>query len=113
MKFLLIISHDDQFSPDEALFQDIAAWIEEAERKGIRLHGQPLRPACDATTVRIRDGVTQVADGPFSDAREQMCAFELIECKDKPAAVQVAASHPMARLATIEVRPVWNELAHA
>lgn len=110
MKFLLIISHDDRFIPNESLFQDIAAWIKEAEQQGIRLHGQPLRPASDATTVRIRDGVTHVTDGPFSSAREQMCAYELIECKDKAVAVDTAARHPMARLATIEVRPVWADL---
>ncbi len=111
MKFLLIISHDNQFAPDETLFRDIAAWIKEAEQQGIRLYGQPLRPAGDATTVRIRDGVAHVTAGPFSSAREQMCAFELIECKDKDTAISAAASHPMARLATIEVRPVWEEIA--
>jgi hypothetical protein len=39
-----------------------------------------------------------------------MCAYELIEATDLPTAVALAATHPMAAAATIEVRPVWEDL---
>lgn len=39
-----------------------------------------------------------------------MCAYELIECSSQEEAIEVAALHPMAEAATIEVRPVWSEL---
>lgn len=45
MQFLLIISHDDSFVPTDSLFHDIGRWIEATERRGIRLYGNPLRPA--------------------------------------------------------------------
>jgi hypothetical protein len=40
-----------------------------------------------------------------------MSAYELLECADLEEAVGVAATHPMAAGGTIEVRPIWSELA--
>lgn len=111
MQFLMIISHDDKFRPTDALIESIHAWTIDMEQKGVRVHGNPLKPAFDARTVRIRNGKTKVVAGPFSDAAEQMCAYELIECQDLEAAVGFASRHPMAEAATIEVRPVWAQLA--
>jgi hypothetical protein len=110
MQFLFIISHDDAFAPSETLFSDIAAWIEDAEQRGIRINGNSLRPADDAKTVRIRNGKVKIAAEPFADSAEKMCAYELIECASMDEATQIASSHPMAKAATIEVRPIWNEL---
>ncbi len=111
MQYLLIISHGDSFSPTEKLLQGIAAWIEDAQRHGVRVHGNPLRPAGEATTIRVRDAEVAVTRGPFADSREKMCAYELIECASLDEAIDWAARHPMASAATIEVRPVWAELA--
>lgn len=111
MKFLFIIAHDAQFFPDATLFEDIANWIKCAESKGARCYGNPLRPASDAVTVRVRHGDTVQSPGPFSKSSEQMCAYEMVECATMEAALALAASHPMAAAATIEVRPVWEEIA--
>lgn len=40
-----------------------------------------------------------------------MAAYGLIECASLEQAIDVASRHPMARAATIEVRPVWADLA--
>ena len=110
MKYLLIICHDDAFIPATTLFADINTWIEEMTERGVRVHGNPLRPAGDGTTVRVRKGRLQRTSGPFANSDEKMCAYELIECGDVEAAIDVASQHPMAKAATIEVRPIWNEL---
>jgi hypothetical protein len=111
MKFLLIISHDDSFSASKTLVREILAWIRKMEGRGIRLYGNPLRPPTDATTVRVRGANVIVTNGPFSRAKEKMCAYELIECASREEAIDIALQHPMAKVATIEVRPVWGELA--
>jgi len=110
MKFLLIISHDKNFAPTPQLLSDIGAWVRAQTRRQVRLDGHPLKPAGEAVTVRIRRDRHQRQPGPFSRSREQMCAYELIEAADLDAAVALAGTHPMARAATIEVRPVWEEL---
>lgn len=111
MQYLLIISHDDSFTPTEELVKDISAWIKEMETRGVRMYGNPLRPASDATTVRVREGKVVLKNGPFINSNEKMCAYELIECSSTDEAIDVASQHPMAKAATIEVRPIWNELA--
>lgn len=110
MKFLFIIAHDDEFRPNEKLLAEIHAWISDSKKKGIRVHGNPLQPADTATTVRIREGKNHVLSDTFSQSKEQICAYELVECESQDAAVALALQHPMARAATIEVRPIWSEM---
>lgn len=109
LQYLLIISHDADFQPTESLVGDIFAWIEDATAQGKRIAGKPLQPADTAQTIRIRDGREHIVGGPFSDSAEQMCAFELVDCRDQDEALELARRHPMAKAATIEVRPVWME----
>lgn len=110
MKFVFIIAHDDAFVPNPQLIQDITAWVRAQQRRKVRLGGEPLKPAGEAVTVRVRDGQRRTTSGPFAKSREKMCAYELVEVADLAAAVALAATHPMAAAATIEVRPVWEEL---
>lgn len=110
MQYLLIICHDAAFAPTPALVAEIGAWVRDMEGRGILKYGNPLRPPGDAKTVRVRNGLLMVMDGPFTDSAEKMAAYGLIECASPQEAVDVAASHPMARAATIEVRPVWSDL---
>ena len=110
MQFLLIIAHDDAFAPTEELVGQIMSWIKRMTDQGIRIEGRPLRPAIEATTLHIRNGKLHRAASTFSDSAEQICAFELIECRDLDHAIDVAVEHPMASAATIEVRPVWGGL---
>lgn len=109
-QFLLIISHDEAFAPGETLVAEIFDWIADMERRGFRVHGNPLRPPGEAITVRVRKGKVTRKTGPFADSGEKMCAYELLACADIDEAVAAAARHPMAKVATIEVRPVWAEL---
>lgn len=110
MEFLFIISHDSAFRPDPKLLSDIRAWNETAEAKGVRVDGKPLEPASAAVTIRLRDGREKIDLAPFSTSEEQMCAYELVRCGGMDEAVALAKTHPMARAATIEVRPVWSAL---
>ena len=110
-EYLLIICHDDAFSPTEELLARIAEWDRELQRQGIRHSGNPLRPASEAMTVRVRGGAMQLTEGPFAKAPGQMAAYELVECASLEEAVVLASKHPMAAAGTIEVRPVWEDLA--
>lgn len=110
MEFLFIISHDSAFRPDPKLLSDIKAWIQTAEAEGVRIDGKPLEPASAAVTVRLRSDEEKIEHAPFSSSEEQMCAYELVRCGGMEEAVALAKTHPMARAATIEVRPVWDAM---
>jgi hypothetical protein len=47
-----------------------------------------------------------VSDGPFAETKEQIAGFDLLQCADLDAALEVAARHPTARIGTFELRPL-------
>ena len=59
-----------------------------------------------ATSVRIRDGQTEITDGPFAVTKEVLAGYYLLECAYLDEALKQAARMPMARWGTVEVRPV-------
>ena len=59
-----------------------------------------------ATSVRVRDGQTEIIDGPFAVTKEVLAGYYILECGDLDEALQQAARLPMAPWATLEVRPV-------
>ena len=84
--------------------------MDELHRKlreaGILLDVQRLRSAESATSVRVRDGETEITDGPFAVTKEMLAGYYLVECADLDEALKVAERLPGARHGTIEVRPV-------
>jgi len=73
---------------------------------GTLLAAEPLHPVETATTVRVRNGMLSVTDGPFAETKEQLAGFYLIEARDLNDAIQIASKIPPAREGSIEVRPV-------
>jgi hypothetical protein len=72
---------------------------------GIARGGAGLLPPHDATTLRVRDGRRQVQDGPFTDTKERLGGFYLIEVPDLDKALEWAARCPSAATGSVEVRP--------
>ncbi len=71
---------------------------------GHLITAEALAPAATAATVRVRQGVPSVTDGPFTEAKEVVAGFYLIEARDLQDATALAALIPSAGIATIEVR---------
>jgi hypothetical protein len=60
-----------------------------------------------ATTVRIKDGETEIAEGPFVNAEGAIGGYYLLEADDLDAAIEIASRVPAARLGgAVEIRPV-------
>ena len=108
MKYLLLVCGDDQVT-DPPPFVDPQPWVDEMDARGVRLLGDRLRPADDATTVRVRDRGVLVTDGPHVETKDLIGGFDIIECADLDEAIEVAAKHPVARFGAVEVRPFWTE----
>jgi hypothetical protein len=68
--------------------------------------GQALQPSATSTTLKIRDGMRHVQDGPFADSKEQLGGFFIIDVPDLDAALEWAAKCPAAEFCAVEVRPV-------
>jgi hypothetical protein len=84
-----------------------AAYTEAMQKAGVIRGGERLRPTSEATTVRVKNGKTDVLDGPYADTKEQLGGFYLIDVPDLDAALSWAARCPGASTGTMEVRPIW------
>lgn len=93
-----------------ALRQETLDYVDTLRKTGRLIVTQALQSATTASTLRIRDGKLSVTDGPFAETKEQIGGFFLFEASDFPEAVQIAAKWPSARIGTIEVRPIEEEL---
>lgn len=107
MRYVLFICTDPEGEPYDAATDDPGSWVGALQAEGRYVIGDRLRPVEDATTVRVRAGERIVTDGPFTESREWIAGFDVVEADDLDAAIEIAAGHPMARFGRIEVRPVW------
>jgi hypothetical protein len=114
MKYLCLVYADeaafDRMSQQQldALDDEALANDEELRRRGHLVIAQALQPTASATTVRVRNGRMSATDGPFAETAEQLGGFVFIEATDLNEAIRVAAGIPMARVGSIEVRPVMD-----
>jgi hypothetical protein len=112
MKYLCLIHDDEQTIAAlpqrelHALERQMVACRDELQRNGACTLAQPLQPASLATTLRLRNGRLSVTDGPYAETNEHLGGFFLIDARDLNDAIRIASHLPVARFATIEVRPV-------
>ena len=93
-----------------ALRAETLDYVETLRKSGRLILTHALQSATTASTVRVRGGALSVTDGPFAETKEQIGGFFLFEASDSQEAIQVAAKWPSARIGSIEVRPIEEEL---
>ena len=76
---------------------------------GIWVFAGGLHPADTATVVKVTDGEAIVTDGPFSEAKEHIGGFWIIDVPDLDAAMQWATEASAACRGAVEVRPFQDE----
>ena len=116
MKYLLLVCWDAermnaQTEPDAGAANEDAEgfpWVDELQARGKWLTGDQLAPPRRARSVRARGGKKLITDGPFAETKEAVGGFDLLECDSLEEAVEIAATHPLAEVGTIEVRPLWG-----
>ncbi|GGO29660.1 hypothetical protein GCM10010116_59520 [Microbispora rosea subsp. aerata] len=86
MRFLMTIKGTDP-NPDAALIAEMGAFIEEMTKAGVLLATGGLGPG-----VRMisSGGELTVTDGPFTEAKEAIVSFALIEARSHEEAVELA-----------------------
>jgi hypothetical protein len=106
MKYLMLVCTDTEPDADTSDIPDIDDWVAANDARGTRLQGMVLAPVSSATTVRVRDGQVLLSDGPFAETKEAIVGFDLLDCTDLDAAIEVARGHPMSRSGRLEIRPL-------
>ena len=118
MKYVLMFTSrpdlDDAVDPEQAqaVYKRIWDWFQENGAAGrIADGGAELHPVATATTVKHGEGGPVVVDGPFSEAKEVVGGFSVIDVPDMDAAVAMAKTWPPMELpgVAIEIRPMVDD----
>ena len=112
MKFMVLIYNDTDMLDAmparqfDATMRQCLDHADELRNDGHLLDSQQLEPPSTARTIRVRNGRQTVVDGPFTETKEMLAGFNIIEARDMDEAVRIAASFPWASTGSIEVRLV-------
>jgi hypothetical protein len=107
MRFIMFVCSDSEPDAEREAPGEIQKWVGDLETSGQRFMGDRLRPPGEAKTVRVRRKRRLVTDGPFTESKEVILGFDILDCASMEEAIEIAARHPMARAGRIELRAFW------
>jgi hypothetical protein len=93
MKFLTFIRHSESYratSPPAALMQAMGAFIQQSRKDGTLVDTGGLLPSKDGALIRLAGGRITVTDGPFTEAKEVIGGWAILEAPTKAEAMKVA-----------------------
>ena len=104
MRYLILIGHDEKGGKTmteeqhEALFTAYQKYEQELKQAGVLLGGEPLQPTDTAVRISAVGGKRKLLDGPFSESKEIIGGYVLLDVKSREEALQWAARCPAADL---------------
>jgi hypothetical protein len=119
MKYLMLIKHAERNPPPtipKALLDAMGEFVEGAFKSGVLKDTAGLKGTADGFRVRSSGGKLKVTDGPFTEAKEIIGGYALLDVQSKEEALQNARQfmelhrvHWPAFEAECEVRPVADQ----
>src|SRR6266487_1894958 len=114
VKYMLLIydnpdTRDLFLNPEGAeLVAEMNGLMAELTESGELIGGEGLADPSNTRTVRVRDGVPAITDGPFAEAKEHFGGYLTVDCHSVERATEIAARWPNARFCAMEARPILN-----
>jgi hypothetical protein len=115
MRFMILRRADQQTEagvlPDEKLLAAMGAYMEDLVKAGVLLAGEGLHPTSKGARVKFSGGKPTVIDGPFTEAKELIAGFALIQAKTKEEAIEWVKRWPALDAdgeVDIEIRQVFE-----
>jgi len=114
MRFMLLLKGDppEGSVPDERLIGAMLEFNEELVRAGVLLAAEGLHPSARGARVTFRDGRKSVTDGPFTESKELIAGYLVIQAQSMEEAIEWASRCPVeyaaepGQEAVVEVRQV-------
>ncbi|NRD43119.1 YciI family protein [Corallococcus exiguus] len=92
MRFMIIRRADKDTEagvlPDEKLLAAMGAYNEEMVKAGVMLQGEGLHPSSKGARVKFTNGNPAIVDGPFTETKELIAGFTLIQVKSRAEALE-------------------------
>ena len=93
-------------SEQNAMMDECFAYDDVLRKKGHFVGGEALQSARNATTLRWKNGMVSITDGPYAETKEQLGGILVIEAKDLNHAIQLMSQHPGVKAGPFEIRQV-------
>ena len=112
MRFIMLMiphgyeSAEPGTMPDPKAIAAMMEYNEKLQKAGVLLALDGLHPASMGARVSFAEGKATVTDGPFSEAKEVVGGYWMIQCKSKEEAIEWAKRCPASSNEVIEVRQV-------
>ncbi len=93
MKYLMMIKHAEAkvgLEHPQGLYEAMGKFVEECFKKGVLKDTAGLKPTSAATRIRSKGGKLTVTDGPFTEAKEIVGGFAIVETKTHEEAMEIA-----------------------
>ena len=106
---VLLYSAEGEESVERQRWAQLPLWLELTEslrEAGLLVANGALHRTEAATTVRVRNGETEMTDGPFAVTKEVLAGFYVLDCDGLDEALRHAARFPTAQYGSVEVRPI-------
>ncbi len=111
MRFMVIVKGDnslDQAKPDPKAFAAMGKYNQALLDAGVLLAMDGLAPTTEGARVTFDNGKPTVKDGPFSEAKELVAGFWIIQVRNKEEAVEWAKRIPFMNGESVEIRRVMD-----
>ncbi len=93
MKFLMMIKHSEEIRNQpipQGLMDAMGELVTEGFKNGTLVDTAGLRPTSEAFRVRLSGGKIRVTDGPFTEAKEVVGGYAIVQAKSRDEALEIA-----------------------
>src|SRR3954467_3511003 len=114
MKFIVMVkaskSSEAGVMPSEKLLAEMGKFNEELVKAGVMLAGEGLHPSSKGARVRFSGKSRTVLDGPFSETKELIAGFWILQVKSREEAIEwiKRCPNPMEGESEIEIRQIFE-----
>jgi len=112
MRFMVMVPASKESEagvlPDEKIFAEMNKFNEEMVKAGVLLAGEGLHPSSKGVRLKFSGGKTTVIDGPFTESKELIAGFWLIQAKSQEEAIAWMKRAPFDGGVELEIRQVFE-----
>ena len=93
MRYMMFIKHAEDFRQADvpaSLYEEMGKFIEETTKSGNFVSGAGLQPSSAGARVKLKSGKITVMDGPFTESKEIVGGYAIIDAKTREEALAIA-----------------------
>jgi len=112
MRFMMLLPAPpdalEQGPPNKELVLAMRKFNDDMRKAGVLLGAEGLHPSSKGTRLRVSGGKRVITDGPFTEAKQVIAGFWIIQVKSKEEAIEWAKRSPLPENGLIEIRQVFE-----